>query len=90
MTTIILPPDIEGPLTEQARQRGTTPEQLVLDSLRMLFVPATTDPETEEGTLYDYLSGYIGVISGSSVALSENGGAHFTEGLIEKQAQGHL
>jgi len=90
MTTITLPPDIEGPLAEQARQRGTTPEQLVLDSLRMLFVPERPDAEAEEGTLFDFLAGHVGTISGTSDVLSENGGEHFTDGLVEKQAQGHL
>ena len=39
MMIISLPPEIEGPLTEEAQRRGTTPESLVLDSLRTLFVP---------------------------------------------------
>src|SRR5438552_10819672 len=89
--TIILPPDIEGSLAEAARRQGTTPERLALDSLRRLFAP---EPETEalvEGeTLYDFLAGYVGTISGTTEALSENGGERFTDGLIEKQRQGHL
>ena len=88
MTTITLPPDIEGPLAEQARQRGTTPERLALDSLRMLFVPDAV--QADEGTLFDFLSGYIGTISGTTTALSENGGGHFADGMDEKQRQGHL
>lgn len=88
MTTITLPPDIEGALAEQARQRGTTPERLALDSLRMLFVSEAT--RASDGTLLDFLSGYIGTISGTTDALSENGGEHFAEGLAAKQAQGHL
>ena len=86
MTTITLPPDIDGPLAEQARQRGTTPEQLALDSLRMMFVPEAPAAEEEEGTLFDFLAGYVGTISGTTAALSENGGERFTEGMVEKQA----
>ncbi len=53
MITISLPPDIEGPLTEEAQRRGTTPELLVLDSLRTLFVPtpASEEPTGEAATL---------------------------------------
>lgn len=43
MTTITLPPEIEEPLLEQAKQRGTTPERLALDSLRETFAPAAPD-----------------------------------------------
>ncbi len=39
MTTITLPADIEGPLAEEARRRGTTPERLALDALRLRFAP---------------------------------------------------
>jgi len=90
MTTITLPPDIEGPLVEQAYKRGLTPEQLVLDSLRALFVPGAAEGGAAEGTLLDFLDGYIGTISGTTEALSEDTGRYFTEGLIEKQKQGHL
>lgn len=38
--TITLTPDIEDALTEQARQRGVTPEHLALESLRTLYAPA--------------------------------------------------
>ena len=32
--TITLTPDVENALAEQARRQGTTPEQIVLDTLR--------------------------------------------------------
>jgi hypothetical protein len=49
MTTITLPPEIEGPLAEAARKRGTTPERLALESLQKLF--GTAAPSTESSTV---------------------------------------
>lgn len=55
MTTITLPPDIEQPLLEQAKQRGTTPERLALDSLREKFAPdaSSRPPLTDDLTPRD-------------------------------------
>lgn len=92
MTTITLTPDIERPLMEQARRQGTTPELLALDGLRRLFAPEQ-DP-TPDGpageTLFDFLQGYVGTVSGTSEALSENCGPRFAEGMAEKQRDGRL
>ena len=92
MITISLPPDIEGPLIEEAQRRGTTPELLVLDSLRTLFVPtpASEEPTGENATLSDFLAGYIGTVEGSREAFSDNCGQRFAEGLAEKQQRGRL
>ena len=91
MTTITLPPDIEAPLAEEARKRGTTPELLALDSLRKLFVPTpVAGKPTGGGTLFDFLSGYIGAVSGTTEAFSENCGQRFAEGMLDKQQRGHL
>ena len=43
--TIILPPEIESAIAEQAQREKTTPERLVLDSLKNLFVPAKPTPD---------------------------------------------
>ena len=100
--TITLPPDLEKPLAEQARKQGTTPEILALDTLRQQFPAESAAPEPEGGdaesepqTLYDFLKDYIGVISSSEhvpggARMSENTGAKFTEGLLEKRRQGRL
>jgi hypothetical protein len=92
MITISLPPDIEGPLTKEAQRRGTTPELLVLDSLRTLFVPAPAaeEPTGGDATLADFLAGYIGTVEGVKEAFSDNCGQRFTEGLAEKQQRGRL
>jgi hypothetical protein len=92
MITISLPPDIEGPLTEEARRRGTTPELLVLDSLRTLFVPtpAAEEPTGADATLSDFLAGYIGTVEGSREAFSDNCSQRFAEGLTEQQPRGRL
>ncbi|MGE0821977.1 MAG: hypothetical protein AB7G75_33920 [Candidatus Binatia bacterium] len=61
---ITLPEDIEHVLIEQARRQGTTPELLVLDSLRERFLPSTlsSGATAEEGTLADFLGSHIGVL----------------------------
>jgi hypothetical protein len=84
MTTITLPPEVVGPLAEEARRRGTTPELLAIDYLRERFVASSPDVEAgADATLYDFLSGYIGAINGSTEALSEETARRFVEGLIE-------
>jgi hypothetical protein len=89
MTTITLPPDVEGPLTEAARRKGTTPELLAIDCLRELFVSSarSDEPGTSE-TLFEFLAGYAGTVDGTTEALSEETGRRFVEGLIEKQHRG--
>jgi len=78
---ITLPPDVETPLLEEARKQGTSPETLAINALRKLFV----SEGLVEGSLYDFLSDYIGTVSGSSDAFSEKTGKHFTDLLVEKQ-----
>ena len=91
MTTITLPPEVEEPLTEAARKQGTTPELLAVDCLRKLFISAPASDTSVEGeSLFDFLSGYVGTVSGSTEAFSENCGRRFAEGLVEKQRRGHV
>lgn len=89
MTIITLPPDLEGRLTEAANRSGTTPELLAVESLRRLF-PPITNQLAREGTLFDFLAGYIGKAAGSTEPLSEQCGKRFAERLVEKQKQGNL
>jgi hypothetical protein len=89
MTTITLPPDLEGRLGDEARRRGTTPELLALDGLRQLFAPPPTDNGTGDGgTLFDFLSGYVGTVDGAAEPYSEDCGRRFADGLAEKQQRG--
>ena len=91
MTTITLPPEIEAPLADAARKQGMTPELLALETLRQQFPPAKPEPAPKEGeTLYDYLKDYIGAVSGSGEAFSQNCGERFTDYLMEKQKAGKL
>lgn len=88
---ITLPPEIEGPLAEQARQCGTTPESLAVETLRRAFVPpGAEEPPASERTLHDRLVSYIGAIEGTGENLSENCGDQFTDYLVEKKQRGHL
>lgn len=91
MTTITLPPEVEEPLAKEARKQGTTPELLAVDCLRKLFVPSLTGEKPAEGeTLFDFLAGYVGTVSGTTEALSENCGQRFAQGLVEKQQRGRV
>ena len=89
MTTIMLPPDLESRLAEEAQRRGTTLELLALDGLRKLFGPFPDGSEaTATSSLFDFLTGHLGTIAGTAEPLSENCGQPFAEGLAEKQRQG--
>ncbi len=57
---IDVPPDIEGPLAEEARRQGTTPELLAVDALRARFGPDV--PPANGATLADFLADHIGVL----------------------------
>jgi hypothetical protein len=88
MTTITLTPDIEVPLVKQAEKLGTTPELLALESLRRMYSKQIPDGDSgSSDTLFDFLAGHIGTVSGSTEAFSVNCGERFVEGLLEKQQQ---
>ena len=77
--------------TVEARKKGTTPELLAVDCLRKLCTPLPEVGEPTEGeTLFDFLSGYVGTVNGTTEALSENCGQRFAQGLVEKQQRGHV
>ncbi len=86
MTTITLPADFEGPLAEEARRQGTTPERLALDTLRLRFGPSVASPSEKppKPNLADFLTGYIGLVEGSAEPLSERCGEQFAQGLVEE------
>ena len=75
---IVLTPEIERRLAEQARKLGTTPEKLALASLRERFGPTAAHdmPAETPGTLADFLQGHIGVLHSSKHV---PGGAHMSE-----------
>jgi hypothetical protein len=85
MTTITLPEEIEGPLAEEARRKGTTPERLALDTLRLRFVAAVAPPSEQApgSNLAGFLAGYIGLVAGSTEPFSERCGERLAEGLVE-------
>jgi hypothetical protein len=88
---IRLTPDIETALEQQAKQQGTTPERLALDALGSVFLQRSPPGlSAEQGTLFDFLSGYIGTVEGTGEALSENCGQRFSEELVAKHERGHL
>ncbi len=94
---ITLTADIENALTEEASNKGTTPELLALDCLRERFVASAemASATEKQGTLADFLAGHIGVLaSGEHVPggarMSEETGKKLTAGLLLKRAQGRL
>jgi hypothetical protein len=81
---ITLPDDITEALKKEAAHRGTTPEQLALESLRDRFVPPAPPQLPREGeTLADFLEGYIGTFNSSEII---PGGAQLSVNSSEKFA----
>ena len=88
MITITLPLEIEGQLLKEARQQGITPEPLALDYLRERFTSEKKqEPGNKGASLFDFLSDHVGVIDGTTEALSENCGQRFSDGLLEQRAR---
>lgn len=73
MITITLPPELAVPLAEEATRRGTTPELLALEGVR-LVLPAPA-PAPPAGSLLDLLAGHVGTVAGSPEPLSQDCGA---------------
>ena len=91
MTTITLPPDLEGSIAREAHRRGIAPETLALDGLRRLFAPAPAGEESASSeNLFDFLAGHIGTVSGTMEALSERCGDRFADAMVEKHGRGCL
>ncbi|MFM9960630.1 MAG: hypothetical protein ACKV2Q_05335 [Planctomycetaceae bacterium] len=89
MTTIILPPDIEVDLTQQASREGKTVETVALERLRQS--PSGQIPtEVPPRNLKEFLGDMIGCLEGNGEALSDNCGERFTEHLLQKQKAGKI
>ncbi len=82
--TITIPAELEARIDEEARQRGTTPELLAVDTLRQAFVPVQPDVPAKGETLFDSLGDFIGAVEGSGEPLSEDCGRHFADIVVEK------
>ncbi|MEX2169604.1 MAG: hypothetical protein WD851_09850 [Pirellulales bacterium] len=91
MAPITIPPEIEIPLADEARLRGTTPELLAIDCLRRQFVaPKANGTKNDSSNLAEHLRDFVGVIqSGDRIPggaqMSKNPGAKFTELLYEQE-----
>lgn len=59
MTMIIIPPDLETRLADEARRRGTTPELLAIDGLRQLFAPAPAEAPRSFGERFAQFKGAV-------------------------------
>jgi len=97
--TITLTPDIESALAQYARKIGTTPELLalkVLEERLLVSQEAIGATPGENGrTLFDFLSGHLGVLSSSEYVpggaqLSENSGKKFAALMEQKRQHGRL
>ena len=89
MTTIILPPDLEADLAQQATREGKTLETVAIERLRQ----SSSVPESMKvapKNLKEFLGDMIGRLEGNGEALSENCGERFTEYLVEKQKAGKI
>jgi len=86
--TLEIAPETEARL----RRRASLAGQEIADYL--LAVAEGTvqedDEEEPEGSAYDLFAEHIGRVRGSHEALSQDTGARFTQGLIDKRDAGHL
>ena len=94
---INLAPEIEEALIKRALELGTTPELLVMDSLKEQFVASksVSDQNGDHKTLADFLGDHIGVLSSGEyikggARMSEGRGEQFTIALLKKRKHGHL
>ena len=94
---ILVPPEIERVLVEEAHRLGTTPELLAVESLRERYAPSVSEEQAREGqeTLADFLSGHIGVLHSRELSvdgarMSEDTGKKFATGMLKKRQQGRL
>ena len=93
---LTLTPDIEHALKVQAHQRGITPEQLALASLRKAFVTtAAPSISAPQESLADFLGNFIGALDSSehisgNTKLSEDSGSQFAKLMIKKREEGRL
>jgi len=79
--TLIVPQELVAPLTDAARLRGTTPEELALEGVRSIL------PQGEgESSLLTALGKYVGIVAGSGESLSSDCGRKFAEGLAAGKA----
>lgn len=100
--TIILTPDIEQMLSEQAQQQGLSPERLALQILKERFAvacqkrlsPNIVEPKgAKKKNLLTFLAGRIGVLDSSKYVkggaqMSEKSGQKFAAILLEKHRRG--
>ena len=87
MTAIVLPPDLEADLTQQATREGKTLETVVIDGLRQIIA---TQPKLPPKNLLEFLGDFVGCLEGNGEANSENTGERFTEYLVQKKQAGKL
>jgi len=89
MTTIVLPPDLEADLAQQATREGKTLESVAIERMRQSS-SATDSAKAAPKNLKEFLGNMIGRLEGNGEPLSENCGERFTEYLAEKQKAGKI
>ena len=87
MTTLVLPPDLEANLNDQATREGKTLETVALERLRQ-SPPSQTSMTAPPKNLKEFLGDMIGCLDGNGETLSEDCGERFTDYLIQKQKAG--
>lgn len=92
--TIVLTPDVEQALADEAREKGTTPDALANSYLRgcLSLHGAETGFAGQPRNLAEFLADHIGVLSSvkdgvSNGDLSERTGEQFTALLLAREEQ---
>lgn len=81
--TITLPPDLEASIAELAKRRGETAESFAIGSLREAVAHVSLEPTAADGSLYDALKPFIGIVSGDGCAHGRDTGRAFADLLVE-------
>lgn len=89
MTMIVLPPDLEAELAQQATREGKSLETVAIERMRQ-STSATESTKAAPKNLKEFLGDMIGRLEGNGEALSDNCGERFTEYLVEKQKAGKI
>lgn len=86
MLTVTVPEELAGPLADEARRLGTTPELLALEGVRRVLPPPAPPDIPPGGTMLDFLAGYIGAVAGTGEAFSQDCDRRFADDLAAGRA----
>jgi hypothetical protein len=86
--TVDLAPHVERALRTDAETQGATAEDLARRILENAYADPSREQNDADGTMEEFLAGYVGVVEGDSEPWSERTGDKFTDILMESHLRG--